>query len=513
MTRTRSDRDRRGCLAAIPIGLLALLIAFLSGSARASAPGTPDTVPRLEAAPCPASIGTEERVDCSFLFVRENRQRPGSRTLRLSVMVFHSRASQPASDPIVFLPGGPGGSAVARPLRSSDNPFLDDRAYILLEPRGGRGADPDLECPAVNTLKGRIAAGQLRGVTADVALTRAAGACASRLRAAGVDLDAYTSAETADDLEDLRTALGYRTWNIFGLSYGTRLALTVLRRHPEGVRSVILDSTLPPEVDFDEDASANLWRALDAVFDGCAINHACGAAWPHLRGDFELLLARADRAPLRLPPPAVEFDGKPVVVRGAQVVDAIYAALHRPAQIPLIPRIIGEAAVGDYRELAPLVRSNQGVSSFTWGLRLSVWCGEEAPFEDAARSNAQVSPHVGLAGIDERTASPKVCGAWGVAPAPAIENAPVATDVPVLVLSGEFDPDTPPDWGRGLLAHLPHGRFVSMPGRSHGAGFDRCGATLEVAFLKDPQASLDLGCVLAMPGADFAASARRTSGR
>ena len=428
-------------------------------------------------------------------------------------MVFHSRASQPAPDPIVFLPGGPGGSAVASPLRSSDNPFLRDREYILLEPRGGRGADPDLECPLVNTLKGRIAAGQLRGVAADDALTRAAGACAARLREAGADLDGYTSAETADDLEDLRMVLGYRSWNVFGFSYGTRLALTVLRRHPEGIRSVILDSTLPPEVDFDEDASANLWRALDAVFDGCAINHACGAAWPHLHRDFERLLTRADRAPLRLPPPAIEFDGKPVVVRGAQVVNAIYAALHNPAQIPLIPRIIGEAAVGDYRELAPLVRSNQGASSFTWGLRLSVWCGEEAPFEDRARSNAQVSPRVGLAGIDERTASPTMCGAWGVAPASAIENAPVATDVPVLVLSGEFDPDTPPDWGRGILAHLPHGRFVSMPGHSHGAGFNRCGGSVEVAFLKNPQAPLDLGCVLAMPGADFAASAGRTSGR
>jgi pimeloyl-ACP methyl ester carboxylesterase len=187
--------------------------------------------------------------------------------------------------------------------------------------------------------------------------------------------------------------------------------------------------------------------------------------------------------------------------------------LHNPSQIPLIPRIIGEAASGDYRELAPLVRSNQGPSSFTWGLRLSVWCGEEAPFEDPARSNAQVSAGIGLSGIDERTASPAMCRAWGVSPAPAVENEPVARDVPVLVLSGEFDPDTPPSWGRGTLAHLTHARFVSMPGHSHGAGFNRCGARVEVAFLKDPQAPLDLGCVLAMPGADFAASARRPSAR
>jgi pimeloyl-ACP methyl ester carboxylesterase len=365
----------------------------------------------------------------------------------------------------------------------------------------------------VNALKGRIAAGQLRGVAADDALARAAGTCAAGLRKAGVNLDAYSSAETASDLDDLRRVLGYRSWNIFGLSYGTRLALTVLRDHPEGIRSVILDSTLPPEVDFDEDASANLWRALDAVFHDCAIDHACGAAWPHLRRDFDTLLARADRAPLRLPPPAIEFDGKPAVVRGAQVVDAIYAALHNPAQIPLIPRIIGEAASGDYRELGPLVRSNQGASSFTWGLRLSVWCGEEAPFEDAARANAQVSLPVGLAGIDERTASPAMCRAWGVLPAPAIENEPVTSDVPVLVLSGEFDPDTPPSWGRGILAHLTNGRFVSVPGHSHGAGFNRCGARVEVAFLKDPLGPLDLGCILAMPGADFAASARRPSGR
>jgi hypothetical protein len=106
-----------------------------------------------------------------------------------------------------------------------------------------------------------------------------------------------------------------------------------------------------------------------------------------------------------------------------------------------------------------------------------------------------------------------MCRAWGVSPAPPIENEPVASEVPVLVLSGEFDPDTSPSWGRGVLAHLPHGRFVSMPGRSHGAGFNRCGVRVEVAFLKDPQAPLDLDCVLAMPGADFAASGRRPPDR
>ena len=125
-------------------------------------------------------------------------------------------------------------------------PFLDHRDYILFEQRGARHAQPSLACPETNALTAEVAAGRLRGTAVTKALATAAAACRQRLTSAGIDLDGYTSAATADDIEDLRKALGYETWNLQGISYSTRLMLTVLRRHPAGVRSVILDSVAAP---------------------------------------------------------------------------------------------------------------------------------------------------------------------------------------------------------------------------------------------------------------------------
>jgi pimeloyl-ACP methyl ester carboxylesterase len=416
-------------------------------------------------------------------------------------MIFRSRSASPEPDPVLYMSGGPGNSTVHGRTSGKGLPFLDSRDYILLEQRGARHAQPPLVCPETNRLTAEIAAGRLRGPAATAALAGAAAACRQQLTSEGVDLSGYTSAETADDIEDLRKALGYETWNLQGVSYSTRLMLTVVRRHPAGVRSLILDSVLPPEVGFDEVSAANLWRALNVVFDACAVDRGCSAAHPGLRKAFADLVAAADARPLALG--VVDEDGRAVEVRGAQVVDAIYSALHDVQAIPRIPSIIADASAGRYEALAALVRGNQGPSSFAWGLRYSVWCAEEMPFQDPARIASQVSPALGLGGINEGAATPEECRAWNVASAAAAENSPVVSDVPVLVFAGEFDPDTPPAWGRGLLDTMPHARYVELRGRSHGAGFSACGGEIAQAFLRDPRGPLPVDCALRLRGAAF----------
>jgi pimeloyl-ACP methyl ester carboxylesterase len=482
------------------------LVAFL-GAALAlplsAHAGTPPAS-RYERTACPAEIAASEPIDCGTLIVPESRAKPTSRMIRLPVRVMRSQAAQPASDPIVFLAGGPGNSNVAGRVSAKGNPFLALRDQILLEPRGAERAEPALECPAFNAAKDRVLTGAPKD---DALLVAAATACRSRLVSDGVDLDGYTSAETADDLEDLRVALGYGKLNLYGFSYGTRLALTYLRRHPGNVRAVVLDSVLPPEVDYDEHASANLRRALNAVFDGCAVDPACDRAYPDLARRFTALIAQADRSPLALPP--AKAGDAPSRADGAQVAAAVASGLEDPATIPALPRIIDAAARGRFESLAPLIASSRAPTSFTWGLRLSVWCAEEAPFENPARVAAAVSPAQGLGGLDARTASPAVCRAWGVTPAPAVENQPVKSDAPVLVFAGEFDPATPPNWGRGLLANLPNAAFVQMPGRSHGASFNGCAGAITVAFIADPSRLPPLDCAARQRGADFGAEAAK----
>ena len=297
--------------------LLALLLSVTSP--RQAPPA--GAVPRYERAPCPVEVAPGERVDCGILVVPERRGVAGTRAIRLPVVIFRSRSASPKPDPVLYMAGGPGNSTVDGRRSGKGLPFLDDRDYILLEQRGARHAQPSLACPETNGLTAEIAAGRLRGAAATHALARAAGACRQRLTSAGVDLDGYTSAAAADDVEDLRKALGYETWNLQGISYSTRLMLTVLRRHPAGIRSVILDSVLPPEVDFDEVSAANLQRALNAVFDACGVDCGCSKVYPGIRRAFVDSVAAADARPLALG--VLDEQGRAVEVRGAQVVDAI----------------------------------------------------------------------------------------------------------------------------------------------------------------------------------------------
>jgi pimeloyl-ACP methyl ester carboxylesterase len=462
--------------------MIFVLAILLSSSGAVQTPST--AVPRFERGACVVEVAPDERIDCGMLVVPENRGRDDSRTIRLPVMIFRSRSENPSPDPIVFITGGPGNSSVAGRRSGKGISFLDERDFIVVEQRGARFAQPALECPEINRIKGEIAAGRLTRKD----LIAPAEQCRQTLVTAGADLDGYTTAATADDLEDLRKLLGIAQWNLHGLSYGTRVALTVLRRHPAGVRSVVLDSVLPPQVNFDEVAAANLLRALSVVFDACAIDRECSAEAPNVRERFRELVARADSDPLPL--------GVGATVRGAQVVDAIYSALHMPKSIPQIPRIITSAHAGRYDALRELVKENLGPSRSTWGLRLSVWCGEEMPFENAARIASQISPSLGLGGIDEGTATPELCRAWNVKPAPAMENEPVTSGVPTLIFAGEFDPDTPPAWGRQLLQTMPNARYVEFRGRSHGAGFTACGTEIATAFFRSPSAPLPVDCAL-----------------
>jgi pimeloyl-ACP methyl ester carboxylesterase len=331
----------------------------------------------------------------------------------------------------------------------------------------------------------------------------AAGECRRALVASGADLGGYTSEAAADDVEDLRKALGIRRWNLYGLSYSTRLMLTVLRRHPEGVRSVILNSVLPPDANFDEVASANLLRALDLVFDGCAIDRECGAAFPDLRRTFFDLVAAADRAPVKL-----ELEHGTREVRGAEIAAAVYDKLHDDEAIPLLPRFIADIAAGRYDELRRLLVPAQGSSTVALGLRYSVWCAEEMPFQNAERVARQTSAAFGLGGLDERAATVELCRAWNVPPANPVANEPVRSEVPALVFAGEFDPDTPPDWGRQLLESMPRAFYVELRGQSHGAGFHPCGREIAKAFLRAPESPPPVGCALQLRGPDFGASAR-----
>jgi pimeloyl-ACP methyl ester carboxylesterase len=464
---------------------------------------------RFQPDDCRFDVPAGRSVECGWVEVPEDRSDPEGGTVRLHVAIFASETPNPAPDPVVFLQGGPGGYALEiMPLLFEDgfSHLLADRDVIVYDQRGVGYSEPSLACPELRELGFEIIDDDLPVEETRRLQLDAVEECRDRLTASGADLAAYSSAESAADLAELREALGIDEWNLYGISYGTRLALTALRDRPEGIRSVVLDSAYPPDVDIVAEAPANLDRSLQTLFDSCAADPACAAAYPELETTFYDLLEDLEAAPLRAPVSDI-FTGETydALFDGAAFADILFGSLYLTEVIPELPRLIDEVAAGDTFRLSVLTTNLLANGAFvSTGMQFSVQCREEVAFSSPEAVTAGLadyprlepvfaqSPNVGPAVFD-------VCDLWGAGTGRPIENEPVSSPVPALVLAGEFDPITPPAWGEQAAAELGAATFVELPGAGHGPSSSiECPQALVRSFLAAPDTPLDAGCVTEM---------------
>ena len=491
-----SGSGRLGSLALM--GLLLLLLLLLPGRALAGEP-----VPRFEPAPCP--VPAPEDVECGYLVVPEDRADPDSRTIRLAIAVLPARSDAPAPDPVVYLEGGPGGSALEGLDHWLDSPIRKRRDLILFEQRGTRYAQPNLDCPELKDAYLESWERDLSDREAVALEIEAAIACRDRLRAEGVNLAAYHSAASAADLADLRRVLGYDRWNLYGISYGTRLALTVMRDQPQGVRSVVLDSVDPPPLDTLVELAPYTARVIEHLLAGCAADADCRAAYPHLEEDLYRLLERANARPLQIAvrhPESGEMLHLPV--DGDTLVAHLFLAFYDSDLIPYLPLLITELEGGRDEMLLPLTSMLlDTILSGSEGMNNSVQCYEEIPFnplDEIEAAAAQVNPLLVAYTMTDTVA---ICELWGAGRAGPIEDAPVHSDIPTLVLEGEYDPITPPEAGRLAAETLSRHFYYQFPGLGHGTTLAACPMSITLAFLDDPTVAPDAACLEEMTEPDF----------
>jgi pimeloyl-ACP methyl ester carboxylesterase len=380
-------------------------------------------------------------------------------------------------------------SAIGARLSGAHNPYLDDRDFIAFQQRGTRYTSPALFCPSYEAANQAIFRDNLGGTAAVARQRTAAAECGKQLVASGVDLDAYDTAAIVADLTDALRALGLPRVALFGVSYGTRVALEAIRAAPRSFEAVVLDSVLPPDVRYDELATESVLAVLDRVLDQCAVEPACARAYPALRNRWTAALDRANRAPVAVSVP-VSTGAIAMRFTGRNLMEAVYDALNDRTAIRDVPKLIDAIARGDLAPAARILAANAGPSSMARGQRLSVWCRDEAGVTDLARAPR----HPELAGWQTVAFDPAVCKAWPVTPARA-DRSPVVSDVPVLIIAGEYDPNTPPAWGKRARATLSQGWFIEMPGESHVAGNGPCAVSIARAFLREPRHLPDTGCI------------------
>ena len=329
-------------------------------------------------------------------------------------------------------------------------------------------------------------------------------ACEEDLSAVA-DLSAYNTAANAADINDLRLALGYDQVNLWGTSYGTRLALGVMRDYPEGLRSVVLDSVYPPDVDLYLDLPANVVRAYDTLFDGCAADAACNAAFPDLETVFFDTVDRLNETPATYEVTnALTRERHDVMLDGDSLVGILFSFLYHTDVIPSLPQIIYDGAEGNFDLIALIhgsLMAQQDAMSF--GMQLSVQCNEEYAFNSVEEYEAMLADYPQLAGFlaDSHIGRPgfDYCEEWDSGQADPIENEPVLSDVPTLLMAGEFDPITPPAWARHAAETLKNGTVIEYAGVGHGASVvEGCPREMLIAFFNDPTTALDDACVAEM---------------
>lgn len=463
--------------------------------------------PVFEPAGCAFPVPEGTNPECGYLVVPENRARPDGRQVRLHVAIFHSRAANPDPDPVVHLSGGPGASALALSgylFHTGLDAVLNNRDLVIFDQRGTGYSQPALNCPERQAITPQLLDGSLSSEEEDRLIVDAFQRCHDRLSAQGIDLSAYTSAASAADVEDLRRALGYPQLNLQGVSYGTRLALTLMRDDPQSIRSVVLDSTLPLQVNLYTALAPNAARAFKVLFDRCAADPACSQAYPNLEASFYNLVDQLNANPLMI---NVRAYGNtyPVLVDGDLLVDVLFTGLYNPSVIGYMPKMISNIQRGN----TAILKERLGLyfdTSTALGLQMSVICAEELPFSspEEAFDLAQGTPPQ-IANFFPGSVQPlfTACQAWGADPDPR-ENLPVTSSIPALVLGGEFDPITPPSWGRMAAESLGQAYFYEFPANGHWVTRSSgCAISIMLAFLEKPDTQPDAGCIAKIGGINF----------
>lgn len=473
-----------------------LLLSLLLGSCATQPVQTPeDSVAKsLELTDCQLSspgMGYSVSAQCGMLSVYENQSTQSGRKIELYVAVVKAVSRNAQPDALFLLAGGPGEAATQSfsGLLGVLEHIRQKRDLVLFDQRGTGKSSP-LTCKESTDEET-----EEDSETVKTALEE----CAGSLEA---DLTQYTTAAAAEDIEQVRKALGYPQINLLGISYGTKVAQAYMRQYPQSTRSVILDSVVPLDWELGPYNAENAQRALDMLFTRCENDATCKSTFPDLRQEFASMQESLEAEPIELTlPDPTSGESIPMTLDWQSLATTIQLALYTPEYSAILPLLIHTAyEKKDYQLLAAQYQFLLGSlnESITSGLYYSVICSEDVPFYPTETGTVEsFLPYSGDKMKD-------YCTAWPSATIEPEFHQAVQSDLPVLILSGEADPITPPANGEQAAQKLSHALQLVIPGMGH-ANFTRgCLPRVISDFVENGAVEgLDTGCVSEFKPAPF----------
>jgi pimeloyl-ACP methyl ester carboxylesterase len=471
----------------MPLHLRALLLLLLLVHFPAS---SQSYQPRIEPAACPIPVDKRLVHTYGYLVVPENRQRPRGRQVKVPFL-FVRQSTQSATQHVsLYSTGGPGYSTTAN-LDSIgyQSGLLKYGGVVLVDQRGTRRAQPCLECAEVPAA---IKQAYRMGLSQDSLVHLAATRCRQKLASQGIDLSAYTTLESAEDINDLRCALRLDSLNLLGISYSGGLMLTVLRTHPEAVRCLLLNSPLPSAVNYEEGGLLNVNEALEQVFTTYAQDSVAQPARAQLRQQFRTYFTAITGKTFTLSyaEPGTR-DSIRLKYTKAELLDAIVNRLTRE-QVQTLPAVIQDIVQGHHRSYVreQVDQAFAGDPALSLGMRYSIYCSEQLAYADPALEQQQAHVLPWLAGYPVNNVTHAICRCWQVKPEPKTAKRPVYSAVPVLLTAGELDPWCRPFYNQLLQRTLPNSQCLRFPNRGHAPGYSAAGIDYAALFLAHPKQKL-----------------------
>jgi pimeloyl-ACP methyl ester carboxylesterase len=467
------------------LGHALFFLALLLLAGGCSQADSPALEPTLELAPCRLDGGRDAR--CGTLPVFEDRAAGAGRTIDLAIAVVPATGSEPEADPLFLLAGGPGQAAIEAfgPVVGLFSDILEKRDIVLVDQRGAGQSNP-LACENLEDES-------LPADLPDAEVVTLMDDCRQTLEQ-DADLALYTTELAMQDLDDVRAALGYEQINLYGASYGTRAALEYMRRFPDRARTAVLDAVAGPELILFDQMPVDGQRALDLLFERCAAEDDCRTAFPNLRDEYEALLDRlATPEPITVAHPLTNEPIELTLTR-ERLSQYVFSILYSAEFQSLLPLLIHQAhETGDFTPLVvQAVAVNEGAGLYP-GLLYAVACSEDVPLIDLAASGARQEA-TDFAPFADRAAA--ICDSWPQATIAPDFRDPLSSDIPVLLLSGDADPVTPPAYAAQVAETLPNSRHLILPGWGHGVITAGCMPSVVARFISSGDtADLDTGCL------------------
>lgn len=445
--------------------------------------------PKIEAGACPIKIGNGVIARCGYLIVPENRQKPSGKQIKVPFVFVRKVDADSTQNVSLYTTGGPGYSTIANISEINANSgFLKYGGFIAFDQRGTQKAIPALKCPEIEEA---IQRAYRENLNKDSLVLLATKQCQQQFVAQGIDLSAYNTIESAADINDLRLALHIKSLNLVGISYSGGLMLTVARNHPEGVRSLILNSPLPGFVNYEEHGLFNINEALDQIFANCEKDSTDKAQYGNLKARFLNYFSAITGKRFSMSYQEKNGTTRNISYGKAELLDAILNRLEN-GQLQYAPFVINEIINGKHQTYVKEILDNifAGKPGYTLGMRYSIYCSEQIAYADPQLIKKQEEVMPWFAGYAFNNVNHPICDCWKVKPEPRVAKIPVYSNLPVLLSAGDADPWCRPFYNELIKRGMPNAQLLIFHNRAHGSGFSANGIDYLEAFIKNPYQKL-----------------------